>query len=99
MGWNEINEATDRAHRRDLEIRDAETRGRFREVELQHAHVERLAKLRCENAEQLESLARAEWLRDEVKAEAWWTRAKGVALVLFAASVLAMAIGGVVALT
>ena len=51
------------------------------------------------NEERLESLARAEWLQAAVKAEAWWTKAKAVALVLFAASVLAVAIGGVVALT
>ena len=99
MGWNEINEAQDRAHKRELEARDAQARSARAAIEQQNLHFERLAKLRCENAERLESLARAEWLRDEVKAEAWWTRAKGVALVLFAASVLAVAIGGVMVLT
>lgn len=99
MGWNEINEAQDRAHKRELEARDAQARCARAAIEQQNLHFERLAKLRCDNAERLESLARAEWLRDEVKAEAWWTKAKAVALVLFAASVLAVAIGGVMVLT
>lgn len=80
----------ERRHRDDMEVRRLSAEQSRLTMDLQHRHVEALAKLRAENAKELNELTRSEAYRYLARQDYVWAIGKSAALVLATGTMFAL---------